>query len=1035
MPSQTNELALEEAIEKRLTGTVSGKSNPNEVAEDAAHYRSGHGFYVGYPHEFDARYAVDKARLWDFLQNTQQEELAKLQKQGDWQLKILERIDRIIKKYGVLRLLRKGLDVDDAHFTLFYVAPLASSSQSLKDNFEQNEFSVTRQLRYSLANTSEEIDMVLFVNGLPLITLELKNHWTGQTAKAQGQQQYRYKRDNTQPLLQFGRCIVHLTADTDEVYMTTRLAGADTFFLPFNIGHNYGKGNPPNPFGHRTAYLWEEVLSRYSLANIIQHFVRMDGKDSDPLTKKNLYFPRYHQLDVVRKLVQHATVNGVGQKYLIQHSAGSGKSNSITWAAYQLIETYPANPSTPGGKGIGQPLFDSVIVVTDRRLLDKQLRENIREFSEVKNIVAPAYSSKELKENLENGKRIIITTIQKFPHIIDGIADLSDRNFAVIIDEAHSSQSGLAADNMNRVMGNTAADDEDDEQEDAQDKVLKAMNSRKMRGNASYFAFTATPKNATLEKFGTLQEDGKFKPFHLYSMKQAIEEGFILDVLANYTTYRSYYEIEKSIEDNPLFETAKAQKKLKAFVERNPHTIATKAEIMLDHFITKVVTPKKLKAKAKAMVVTQSIESAIRYYFALQQLLEQKGNPFSIAVAFSGKKTISGIEYTEENINHFPKDLDTAKPTDPGYISDTIARYFDMDKYRILVVANKYLTGFDQPKLSTMYVDKKLQDVLAVQALSRLNRAADKLGKKTEDLFVLDFFNSAEDIKASFDPFYTATSLSKATDVNVLHELKAYLDDVGIYEWKEVESFTTQYFDKANADTVLSPIIQLGEERFNHQLGLEESAKADFKIKAKQFVKIYGQMAAIIPFEVRKWELLFWYLKFLIPKLIIVDATADALDELLNAVDLSTYGLERVQLNVSIGLDQSETELEPQNPNPRSAHNTGGEEDPLDVIIHSFNERHFHGWEATPEEQRVKFVTLAQKLKDHPDFQTKVVNNPDLQTQELAFRKLLEEVIAAQRKKELDLYRLYSKDEAFKQAFIDTMRRLSMNNGGNWLGK
>lgn len=1032
MPSQTNEQVLEEAIEKRLTGNISRKSNINEVAEDAVPYRSGHGFYVGYPHEFDARYAVDKARLWHFLETTQGEELAKLQKQGDWQLKILERIDRMVKKYGVLRLLRKGLEIDDAHFTLFYVAPLASSSQSLKDSFEQNEFSVTRQLRYSVNNPAEEIDMVLFVNGLPLVTMELKNQWTGQTAKSHGQYQYRYKRDNSQPLLQFGRCLVHFTADTDEVYMTTRLAGTDTFFLPFNKGHNYGKGNPPNPSGHRTAYLWDEVLSRYSLANIIQHFVRIDGKDSDPLAKKNLYFPRYHQLDVVRRIVNDASAKGVGQTYLIQHSAGSGKSNSITWAAYQLIETYPANEHTPGGKGVSQPLFDSVIVVTDRRLLDKQLRENIREFSEVKNIVAPAYSSKELKENLESGKRIIITTIQKFPFIIDGIADLSNRNFAVIIDEAHSSQSGLAADNMNRVMGN-AADNEEEDEEDPQDKVLKAMNSRKMRGNASYFAFTATPKNATLEKFGSLQEDGKFKPFHLYSMKQAIEEGFILDVLANYTTYRSYYEIEKSIEENPHFKTAKAQKKLKAFVERNPQTIATKAEIMLDHFITKVVTPKKLKGKAKAMVVTQSIESAIRYYFALQKLLEQKGNPFRIAVAFSGKKTVEGNEYTEDTINHFPAQLDTAKPTDPGYITDTIARYFNMDDYRILVVANKYLTGFDQPKLSTMYVDKKLQDVLAVQALSRLNRAADKLGKKTEDLFVLDFFNSTEEIKASFDPFYTATSLSKATDVNVLHELKAHLDDAGVYEWSEVEDFTTRYFNKEDADTVLSPIIQLGEERFNHLLGLEESAKADFKIKAKQFVKIYGQMAAIIPFEVRKWELLFWYLKFLIPKLIIIDREADALDELLNAVDLSTYGLERVKLNVSIGLDQRETELDPQNANPRSAHNAGGEEDPLDVIIRSFNERHFHGWEATPEEQRVKFVSLAQKLQAHPDFQTKVVNNPDIQTQDLAFKRLLEEVIAAQRKKELDLYRLYSKDEAFKQAFIDTMRRLSMNNGNRWV--
>ena len=632
--------------------------------------------------------------------------------------------------------------------------------------------------------------MVLFINGLAFATLELKNHWTGQNAKVHGQNQYRTKRDITQPLLNFGRCVVHFAVDTDEVYMTTKLDGVNTFFLPFNLGNNYGKGNPVNPFGHKTAYLWEEVLTRQSVANIIQHFVRFDGKDTDPLSKKNLYFPRYHQMDVVRKLIADASKNGVGQSYLIQHSAGSGKSNSITWAAYQLIETYPENDTVNGSKGINNPLFDSVIVVTDRRLLDKQLRENIKEFSEVKNIVAPAYSSKELKENLESGKRIIITTIQKFPFIVDGIADLSEKRFAVIIDEAHSGQSGTASDTMNRAMGSNAEFNNaegSDEEIDIQDKILEAMRSRKMRGNASYLAFTATPKNNTLEKFGIKQADGKFKPFHLYSMKQAIEEGFILDVLANYTTYKSYYEIEKSVEDNPLFDTAKAQKKLKKFVEQNREPIATKAEIMLDHFTTKVVNTKKLKGKAKGMVVTQSIESAIRYYFSIQRILKEKGNPFKIAIAFSGKKTVDGIEYTEDSVNGFAE-------------KDTRDK-FGEDDYRLLVVANKYLTGFDQPKLAAMYVDKKLQGVLAVQALSRLNRAADKLGKKTEDLFVLDFFNSTEDIKAAFDPFYTATSLNKATDVNVLHDLKASLDAVGVYENAEIEDFIEKYFDR-NLDCI-----------------------------------------------------------------------------------------------------------------------------------------------------------------------------------------------------------------------------------------
>ena len=1007
MPTQTNEQALEAAIEKKLSGScLEELKQQGDVQERTEVYRSGNGYYMGYANDFNTKYAIDEVRFWHFLATTQAEELAKIQKQNDWKLKILDRLDRMIKKYGVVKLLRKGLAVDDAHFTLFYVLPLASSSQSVKDNFEHNEFSVTRQLRYSLTNPREEIDMVLFINGLPFSTMELKNHWTGQNAKVHGQNQYKFKRDITQPLLNFGRCVVHFAVDTDEVYMTTKLDGGSTFFLPFNLGHNHGKGNPPNPFGHKTAYLWDEVLTRESVANIIQHFVRFDGSEKDGLSKRNLFFPRYHQMNVVRKIIADASKKGVGQNYLIQHSAGSGKSNSITWAAYQLIETYPENDTIPGSKGTANPLFDSVIVVTDRRLLDKQLRENIKEFSEVKNIVAPAYSSKELKESLESGKRIIITTIQKFPFIIEGIADLSDKRFAVIIDEAHSSQSGSAADNMNRAMGKINSEEDEG---DPQDKILEAMRSRKMRGNASYLAFTATPKNNTLEKFGVPQEDGSFKPFHLYSMKQAIEEGFILDVLANYTTYKSYYEIEKSIEDNPLFDTAKAQKKLRAYVERDKQTIATKAEIMLDHFVSNIINKKKLKGKAKAMVVTQSIESAIKYYTALKNILKDKGNPFQIAIAFSGKKTIEGIEYSEESLNGFAE-------------KDTRDK-FAADDFRILVVANKYLTGFDQPKLTAMYVDKKLQGVLAVQALSRLNRSADKLGKKTEDLFVLDFFNSTDEIKDSFDPFYTATSLNSATDVNVLHEIKGVLDEVGVYEWYEVEDFVTKYFNKVNAQE-LSPIIDVAADRFNSQLDLEDAEKADFKIKAKQFVKIYGQMAAILPYEVLQWEKLFWFLKFLIPKLIIVDASSDALDELLNSVDLSTYGLERVKLNQSIILDETETELDPQNPNPRGAHGNDKEEDPLDLIINSFNERWFQGWEATPEDQRIKFVTLGKYIQAHPDYQTKVADNRDVLNRDLAFKKILDEVMSKQRKSELDLYRLYAKDDAFYQAFLDTMKRM-----------
>jgi type I restriction enzyme, R subunit len=534
------------------------------------------------------------------------------------------------------------------------------------------------------------------------------------------------------------------------------------------------------------------------------------------------------------------------------------------------------------------------------------------------------------------------------------------------------------------------------------------MRSRKMRGNASYLAFTATPKNNTLEKFGEKQEDGTFKPFHLYSMKQAIEEGFILDVLANYTTYKGYYEIEKSIAENPLFDTKKAQKKLRAYVERSQQTIDTKAEIMLEHFIPQVVNTKKLKGKAKGMVITQNIETAIRYHKAITRLLEERGHPFKALVAFSGTKEVDGIEYTEAEIN--------------GFSDNHTKDKFDTDEYRLLVVANKYLTGFDQPKLCAMYVDKKLASVLCVQALSRLNRSAPKLGKKTEDLFILDFFNASDDIKTAFDPFYTATSLSGATDVNVLHELKDVMDDVGVYEWNEVEDFVKRYFKGEDAQT-LSPIIDVAAARFEHELELDDDEKVDFKIKAKQYVKIYGQMASIMPYEIVAWEKLFWFLKFLVPKLKVKDPDSDSIDELLESVDLSSYGLQRVKLNQSITLDQGEAEVDPQNPNPRGAH--GGEKqlDPLDDIVRSFNERWFQGWSATPEEQKVKFINIAESIRQHPDFKEKYQDNPDPYNRNLAFEKMLKDVMLARRRDELELYKLFAADPAFKRAWMDSMQQ------------
>lgn len=982
MVSQTNEAALETHIETALVKD---------------------GYRVGNPADFDRTFMVDRQLFWDFLESTQPQEVAKLKDRPNWQRLVLERLSKKIKKDSVLAVLKKGLDVDDAHFDLLYRQPYNQLNPEVLARYEANVFSVTRQVHYSETDSLKSIDMVLFVNGLAIATIELKNPWTGQTVWNAIYKQYNL-RDPNEPIFEFGRCLVHLAADPDEVYMCTRLAGKDSNFLPFNKGVDHGKGNPVNPNGYKTAYLWEEILARRSLSNIIEQFAKFTVEKDKKTGKerKALYFPRYQQLDVVRRILADAQQNGVGLSYLIQHSAGSGKSNSITWLAYQLVELY----NQAGTANV----FDSVVVVTDRRVLDTQLKDNIKLFSETKNIVAHCESGQELKYNLEAGKKVIITTVQKFPRIVEGMEALTDRLFAVIIDEAHSSQSGTSADSLNEAIGGEDAE----APEDVQDKILAAMAGRKMSKNASYFAFTATPKPATLEKFGRQGADGKFYPFHLYSMKQAIDEKFILDVLEKYTTYKSYYEVQKSVEGNPLFDTAKAHKKLKAFVEASPKTIEVKARIMVDHFMSSVWQAKKLKGKAKAMVVTRNIECAIRYFFAIRTALQEANAPFKALVAFSGEKTVDGVKYTEDSIN--------------GIAVRDLPDEFEKDDFKILVVANKYLTGFDEPMLHTMYVDKKLQGVLAVQALSRLNRCNWKLDKR--DTFVLDFYNSVDDIKAAFDPFYTATSLSEPTDVNVLHDLKDALDAFGIFDWSEVKSFNEKFFASAQAEE-LAPIIDAVAARFDADL--DDEKRIDFKIKAKQFVKIYAQVAAILPFNNVNWEMLHWFLKFLIPKLKVKDPDQDKLDELLNSVDLSTYGLERSRLEVKIGLDESEAEQEPANPNLRGAHMGEGDKDPLEDIVRTFNERHFAGWEATPEEQRVKFINIAKHVVAHVDYRAQVEDNPDAQNRQLALEKIIQQAISMERRRELDLYKQYASDPDFKRAFDASISRLISS--GGWMDR
>ncbi|MCY4218953.1 MAG: DEAD/DEAH box helicase family protein [Gammaproteobacteria bacterium] len=967
MVSETNEKALETLIEAAFLAD---------------------GYVQGSNKDYDAELALDSKQFWTFLESTQAEELNKLRPYRDWQNRVLTRLNNKIGKDGILAVLKKGLSVESAHLKLLYRLSYNTLNPEVEKLFEANIFSVTRQVHFSNTAPMDSVDMVLFINGLPVVTMELKQPWKGQTAH-HARMQYQ-NRNHHEPLFKFRRCLVHFAVDTQEVSMCTKLAGKSTLFLPFNKGDGHGKGNPINPEGHKTAYLWEEVLEKRSLTNIIEHFCKTVSEEDKETGKntKTLLFPRYHQLNVVRQLLKDVKSNGVGYNYLIQHSAGSGKSNSITWLGYQLIETYNAEGTAN--------IFDSVIVVTDRRILDKQLKDNIQAFSEVKNVVAHAFSSAELKSALENGKKLIITTIQKFPWILDGISDLSDRKFAVIIDEAHSSQSGRAADKMHEAI--SGGDEEDSE--DLQDKILAAMARRKMGSNASFFAFTATPKNTTLERFGWRTAEGTFVPFHLYSMKQAIEEGFILDVLKNYTTYRSYYQLQKSIEDNPQFNTKKAQIKLRSHVEAHPDTIKTKAAIMLDHFHESVLRPQKLKGKARAMVVTRNIESAIQYFLAIRTSLKATGNRYKAMVAFTGQKLVDGVEYTEDSLN--------------GFSGNDIAKKFKDDKYRILVVANKFLMGFDEPMLTTMYVDKKLQGVLAVQSLSRLNRSNRKLGK--EEIFILDFHNTVEEIKEAFDPFYTSTALSEETDVNVLHDLKDYLDDTSIYEWDEVVEFNQLFFDGAEPDQ-LSPILNRAASRFNEQ---ENDKKIDIKIKSKQFVKIYAQVACIIPFNNSNWEMLHWFLKFLIPEMKVKDNDQSKINGLLESVDLTTYGLERVKIGHTIGLDDSDSEIDPLNPNPRSGHEDPGI-DPLDKIIADFNERYFHGWDATPEEQRIKLINILNHAMQDQAFQDNVLSNPDEQNRRIASESLFEKAMRKERKREIDLYKKYASDDDFKSGLHEVL--------------
>ena len=965
-----------------------------------------HHYVETAPNEFDREFCINTSQVLAFIEATQPDAYEMIQKKGE--RPFLVRLDEKIKELGVVEVLRKGVKHLDKTIDLFYRKP--SSSYNTKDaaRYAANVFSVTQELVYSSdANNKNRLDLTVFVNGIPVMTCELKNPLSGQYVQ-NGIRQYQNDRDPKDKIFSFARCMVHLAADTEQVFMCSELKGKSSFFIPFNKGLNDGKatppfgaGNPVNPNGLKTHYLWEKVLSKDSLANIIDKFAQVIEETDEDIGKKKrkMIFPRYHQLTSVKQILTHAKENGIGQKYLIQHSAGSGKSKSIAWLSHQLHGLFDKTGTAN--------IFDSVIVITDRTVLDKQLSDEMKQFSPTMGIVAAitsdgASKTNNLREAITNKKKVIICTIQTFPHLLKEMEDMGSLKFAIIIDEAHSSQSGETSAKMNAVLSDKGEEAEDDDEPTLEDKINALIESRKMIKNGSYFAFTATPKNKTLETFGVPRKyvvDGEektaFDAFHLYSMKQAIEEEFIEDVLLNYTTYSSFYKLIKSVEDNPEFDTKQAQKKLRAYVEGHEFAIAEKAKIMIDHFHRDV--KHLINGEAKTMIVTKSIIAAIKYKQAFDEYLKEIKSPWKAIVAFSGKKEYKGVEYDEVSMNNFD-----------SYKND-IPKNFKKKEYRFLIVANKYQTGFDQPLLHTMYVDKKLRDVQAVQTLSRLNRAY-KPHKK--DTFVLDFYNSAEEIREAFDPYYTSTILSEETSPNKLNDLLDSLEKFEVYNEEVVKDFFEKYSGKAER-TILDPIIDSAAHIFKYDLDIEK--QIDFKIKVKSFLRTYSYLAKLLDFNNLYWEQLWWYLKYLLPKLTI-DQDEDLAQGIIESIDMDSYrpakqGTENIGLAaepgfvtpipVGVGGGKSELEL-----------------DTLENILNVFNQR-FGDIDWTDKDKVNQFLTeqLPSEMKADKKVMDAISTSPDKQNAKISSDKKVEELMQQYLFTQTEIFKKFSTDKDFQRRY------------------
>lgn len=954
------------------------------------------GYEQGSNADYNRDYAIDETRLFRFLSATQPDEMEKLGvfKNDLKKAQFLNRLRGEIAKRGIIDVLRNGIKVYPADLVMFYLTP-SEKNVKAKALFEQNIFSVTRQLQYSKDATRLALDLCIFINGLPVITCELKNQLTKQNVD-DAVYQYKTDRDPKELLFQFKRCMVHFAVDDARVKFCTKLDGKASWFLPFDKGYNDGAGNPPNSSGIMTDYLWKDILEKYMLAHIIENYAQVVEK-VDQETKKKTYtqiFPRYHQLAAVESLLADVRHNGVGQRYLIQHSAGSGKSNSIAWLAHQLV----------GLEKNGKAIIDSVVVVTDRVILDKQIRDTIKQFMQVSNTVAWAEHSDDLRKAINGGKKIIITTVHKFPIILDSIgSEHKGRSFAIIIDEAHSSQSGNMSAKMNIVLSGEVTGEE----EDFEDKINRLMEGRKMLKNASYFAFTATPKNKTLEMFGIPYQDGdeiKHRPFHVYTMKQAIQEGFILDVLKYYTPVDSYYRLAKTIEDDPLFDKKKAQKKLRQFVESNKFAISQKAEIMVNHFHDQVISKGKIGGKARAMVVTSSIERCIEYYYAINKCLADRRSPYKAIIAFSGEKEYGGKALTSAAINGFP--------------DNTIEKVFRKDPYRFLIVADMFQTGYDEPLLHTMYVDKMLSDIKAVQTLSRLNRSH----PQKHDTFVLDFANKTETIEAAFSKYYRTTILSNETDPNKLYDLIAIMESHQVYESGHVDSLVELYLNGAERDR-LDPILDACTAIYKE---LDDEGKIEFKSAAKAFVRTYGFLGAILPYGNAEWEKLSIFLNLLIPKL--PSPKEDDLSQgILDSIDLDSYRVE-ARDSMSLVLDDADAEI-----GPVPAGRVGGivepEMDLLSSILSSFNDLFGNiDWNDADNVRRQILEIPGMVTKD--ERYINAMKNSDKQNARMESERALQSVIFSIMADNMELFKQFNDNPSFKKWLSDLVFNLTYNPEG-----